>query len=40
VATLKTLKLLTKLRCSPRRATTIVAAIRVVQTAEDQRQRG
>lgn len=37
VATLKTWKLLTKLRCCPRRATTIIAAIRVLQTLEDQR---
>jgi transposase len=37
VATLKTWKLLTKLRCCPRRATTIIAAIGVLQTIEDQR---
>ena len=37
VATLKTWKLLTQLRCCPRRATTIIAAIRVLQTIEDQR---
>jgi hypothetical protein len=29
-------KLLTKLRCCPRRAATIIAAIRVLQTVEDQ----
>ena len=37
VATLKAWKLLTKLRCCPRRATTIIAAIRVLQTIQDQR---
>ncbi len=37
VATLKTWKLLTKLRCCPQRATPIIAAIRVLQTIEDQR---
>ncbi len=36
MATLKTWKLLTKLRCSPHRATAIVAAIRVLQAVEDQ----
>lgn len=36
VATLKTWKVLTNLRCCPRRATTIIAAIRVLQAAEDQ----
>jgi hypothetical protein len=36
VATLKTWKLLTKLRCCPARAIAIVAAIRVLQTIEDQ----
>jgi len=36
VATIKTWKLLTQLRCCPRRAaTTIIAAIRVLQTVED-----
>jgi hypothetical protein len=37
MATLKTWKLLTKLRCCPGRTTTIVAAIRVLQAIEDQR---
>jgi DDE superfamily endonuclease len=37
MATLKTWKLLTKLRCSPHHASTIIAAIRVLQTIEDQR---
>jgi DDE superfamily endonuclease len=36
IATLKTWKILTKLRCCPHRATNIVAAIRVLQTIEDQ----
>jgi hypothetical protein len=36
VATLKTWRLLAKLRCCPRRATTIIAAICVLQSAEDQ----
>ena len=36
VATLKTWKILTKLRCCPHRATAIIAAIRVLQTIEDQ----
>jgi hypothetical protein len=35
MATLKTWKLLTKLRCSPHRATAIIAAIRVLQAIED-----
>jgi hypothetical protein len=39
VATLKTWKILTQLRRCPRRATTIIAAIRVVQTTE-QHERG
>jgi DDE superfamily endonuclease len=37
MATLKTWKLLTKLRCCPSRATAIIAAIRVLQTVEEQR---
>jgi hypothetical protein len=37
MATLKTWKLITKLRCCPSRATAIVAAIRVLQTVEEQR---
>lgn len=37
VATLKTWKVLTRLRCCPHRATAIVNAIRVLQTVEDQR---
>jgi len=37
VAILKTWKLLTQLWCCPRCATTIIAAIRVLQTIEDQR---
>jgi hypothetical protein len=36
VATLKTWKLLAKLRCCPQRASTITAAIRVLQTIEEQ----
>jgi len=36
VATLKTWRLLAKLRCCPQRATTIIAAIRVLQTTEEQ----
>jgi DDE superfamily endonuclease/Helix-turn-helix of DDE superfamily endonuclease len=36
MAILKTWKILTKLRCCPHRATNIVAAIRVLQTIEDQ----
>lgn len=36
VATLKTWKVLTKLRCCPRRATPIIAAIRVLQAIDDQ----
>lgn len=40
VAILKTWRLLTKLRCCPRRATTICAAILVLQTTEDQAKRG
>jgi hypothetical protein len=36
MATLKTWKILTKLRCCPHRATAIIAAIRVLQTIEDQ----
>jgi hypothetical protein len=36
MATLKTWKLLTQLRCCPNRATIIVAAIRVLQTVEEQ----
>jgi transposase len=40
VATLKTWKILTQLRCCPRRATTIIAAIRVLQTTEEQPERG
>jgi DDE superfamily endonuclease/Helix-turn-helix of DDE superfamily endonuclease len=36
-ATLKTWKILTKLRCCPTRATAIIAAIRVLQTVEEQR---
>jgi hypothetical protein len=40
VATLKTWRLLTKLRCCPRRATAITAAILVLQTTEDQAKRG
>jgi hypothetical protein len=35
IATLKTWKLLAKLRCCPQRATTIIAAIRVLQTIEE-----
>jgi hypothetical protein len=37
VSTLKTWKILTKLRCCPRRATAIVQAILVLQAAEDAR---
>lgn len=40
MAILKTWKLLTKLRCYPSRATAIIAAIRVLQTTEDQHKRG
>src|SRR5262245_37248013 len=40
VATLKTWRLLTKLRCCPHRATAIIAAIRVIQTIEEQPHRG
>jgi hypothetical protein len=40
IATLKTWRLLTKLRCCPRRATTITAAILVLQHTEDQAKRG
>lgn len=36
VATLKTWKILAKLRCCPHRASAIIAAIRVLQTIEDQ----
>jgi hypothetical protein len=36
VATLKTWKILTKLRCCPQRATTIIAAIRVLQSVDEQ----
>jgi hypothetical protein len=36
VATIKTWKILAKLRCCPQRATTIIAAIRVLQTTEEQ----
>jgi len=36
VATLKTWKVLSKLRCCPRRATAIINAIRVLQTIEEQ----
>ena len=38
-STLKTWKILTKLRCCPQRATAIIAAIRVLQTTEEQRER-
>jgi hypothetical protein len=38
VATLKTWKLLTQLRCCPQRSSTIVAATRVLQTIEEQRE--
>jgi hypothetical protein len=37
VATLKGWKILTKLRCCPRHATTVVQAILVLQAAEDAR---
>ncbi|MFI5950404.1 transposase family protein [Micromonospora chalcea] len=37
VSTLKTWKILTKLRCCPRRATPIVQAILILQAAEDAR---
>jgi len=40
VATLKTWKILTQLRCCPQRTTTIIAAIRVLQTTEEQPERG
>jgi hypothetical protein len=40
IATLKTWKILTKLRCCPRRATTIVQAILVLQAVEDARYPG
>jgi hypothetical protein len=40
VATLKTWKILTKLRCCPRRATAILQAILVLQAAEDTRYSG
>jgi hypothetical protein len=40
IATLKTWKVLTKLRCCPRRATAIVQAILVLQTVEDTRYPG
>jgi len=40
VATLKTWRLLTKLRCSPHRATPIIAAIRVLQTIHEQPHQG
>ena len=40
VAILKCWRLLAKLRCCPHRTTAIIAAIRVLQTAEDQPQRG
>jgi hypothetical protein len=36
VATLKTWRLLTKLRCCPHRATAIIAAIGILQALEDQ----
>jgi hypothetical protein len=35
VATLKTWRILTKLRCCPQRATTIIAAVRVLQSIEE-----
>jgi hypothetical protein len=37
VATLKSWRVLTRLRCCPSRATAIIAAIRVLQTIEEQR---
>jgi hypothetical protein len=37
VATLKTWKVLTRLRCCPGRASAIIAAVRVFQTIEEQR---
>jgi hypothetical protein len=40
VSTLKTWKILTKLRCCPRRATTIVQAILILQAAENARYSG
>jgi hypothetical protein len=40
IATLKSWKILTKLRCCPRRATAIVQAILVLQAAEDTRYPG
>jgi hypothetical protein len=40
VATLKTWKILTKLRCCPRRATAIVQAVLVLQAAENARYPG
>jgi hypothetical protein len=40
IATLKTWKLLAKLRCCPQRATAILAAILVPQLAEEQRYPG
>jgi hypothetical protein len=40
VATLKTWRLLSKLRCCPHRATPIIAAIRVLQPIHEQPQRG
>ncbi len=40
IATLKTWKILAKLRCCPRRATAIVQAILVLQTVEDTRYPG
>ncbi len=39
-ATLKTWKLLTRLRCCPRRATSLLAAILVLQLVEEQRNPG
>ncbi len=39
MATLKTWKLLAKLRCCPHRATAIIAAIRILQAIEDQHKR-
>jgi hypothetical protein len=40
IATLKAWKLLTKLRCSPHRATAIVAAILAIETSCQQGRRG
>jgi hypothetical protein len=37
VATVKTWKILTRLRCCPQRATAIIAAVRVLQSAEGRR---